>query len=273
MLSGRDYLNDYRALLPREINNVTVIELKELLDNRYIEEVIDGNGKACSAKVTAKKIGKNEYEYYSCLICDDYQTEGEACEFDENNNVTEDTKNYEVKVEDIGDYEIDADGVYIVEQGEAFQLPYGKAYYQGKLVSDKVEGKPKTIDTNKLGTTKVSYVYQGAKAEITVKVVDRVKPSIPQVVLRKDSKDGNMYAGGWYSGNIYEEYKSTDYSKVGIVGSGIDRYEISKDGESYEELESNYHISTENGEYSYYVRSIDKSGNIGDSNTYSLKID
>ena len=273
--SGKDYLNDYRALLPREIGNVTVIELKELTSNNYIKNVVDSNNKACDARVTAKKIGKNEYEYYSCLDCgSSYQTEGEACSFSEDNNITTDTKNYEIKV-DSGNYEIDADGVYIVDQGKDFTLPLGKAYYKGQLVSDKVEPKPKTIDTNKLGTTNVTYVYQGATASITVKVVDRVAPSIPQVVLRKNNSTGNIYTGGWYSGNIYQEYLSTDYSKPGIMGSGVKEYQISTDNSTFTALSRNNQTTTVNGSHTYYVKSMDKSEyeNISNSNTYSFKID
>ena len=271
--SGKDYLNDYRALLPREIGNVTVIELKELTSNNYIKNVVDSNNKACDARVTAKKTGKNEYEYYSCLDCgSSYQTEGEACSFSEDNNITTDTKNYEIKV-DSGSYDVGADGVYIVNQGANFTLPLGKAYYKGQLVSDKVEPKPKTIDTNKLGTTKVIYVYQGAIASITVKVVDRVAPSIPQVVLRKNNSTGNIYTGGWYSGDIYQEYLSTDYSKPGIMGSGVKEYQISTDNKTFTTLSRNNQITTINGTHTYYVKSIDKSGNIGNSNTYSFKID
>lgn len=273
--SGKDYLNDYRALLPREIGNVTVIELKELTSNNYIKNVVDSNNKACDARVTAKKTGKNEYEYYSCLDCgSSYQTEGEACSFSEDNNITTDTKNYEIKV-DSGNYEIDADGVYIVDQGKDFTLPLGKAYYKGQLVSDKVEPKPKTIDTNKLGTTNVTYVYQGATASITVKVVDRVAPSIPQVVLRKNNSTGNIYTGGWYSGDIYQEYLSTDYSKPGIMGSGVKEYQISTDNSTFTALSRNNQTMTVNGSYTYYVKSMDKSEyeNISNSNTYSFKID
>ena len=273
--SGKDYLNDYRALLPREIGNVTVIELKELASNNYIKNVVDSNNKACDARVTAKKTGKNEYEYYSCLDCgSSYQTEGEACSFSEDNNITTDTKNYEIKV-DSGSYDVGADGVYIVNQGANFTLPLGKAYYKGQLVSDKVEPKPKTIDTNKLGTTKVTYVYQGATASITVKVVDRVAPSIPQVVLRKNNSTGNIYTGGWYSGDIYQEYLSTDYSKPGIMGSGVKEYQISTDNSTFTALSRNNQTTTVNGSHTYYVKSMDKSEyeNISNSNTYSFKID
>ncbi len=273
--SGKDYLNDYRALLPREIGNVTVIELKELTSNNYIKNVVDSEGNQCDARVTAKKTGKNEYEYYSCLDCgSNYQTKGEACSFSEDNNITTDTKNYEIKVDNNNsNYEIDTNGVYIVDQGEKFTLPLGKAYYKGQLVNDKVEPKPKTIDTNKLGTTNVTYVYQGATASITVKVVDRVAPSIPQVVLRKNNSTGNIYTGGWYSGDIYQEYLSTDYSKPGIMGSGVKEYQISNDNKAFTTLSRNNQTTTINGSYTHYVRSVDKSGNVGNSNTYTIKID
>lgn len=280
MLSGRDYLNDYRALLPKEVGNVTVIELKELTDNKYIENVVDSNGDKCTARVVAKKISKNDYEYYACLSCPDYNSggdEGEACKYDENNNITAETKNYKVVV--------DPDS-YVIEQGEDFNLPYGKAYYMQngdeKLVSDKVVGNPKTINTNKLGKTTVTYVYKGAKKEVTVEVVDTAKPDVPQVVLKYDDKNGKVYRGGWYSGDIYAEFKSTDYSKEGVTGSGIDNYQIKKADASDTEYvilkdknnkNVNYYLYTENGEQSYYVRSVDKSRNISDSNTYSLKID
>ena len=273
--SGKDYLNDYRALLPREIGNVTVIELKELTSNNYIKNVVDSNNKTCDARVTAKKIGKNEYEYYSCLDCgNNYQTAGEACYFDENENVTTDTKNYEIKVDhNNSNYEIDVNGAYIIDQGEDFTLPEAQAYYKGQLTSGKVIPKPRVIDTNKLGTTKVTYAYQGATTDITVKVVDRVAPSSPQIVLRQENSTGNIYTGGWYSGNIYQEYLSTDYSKPGIIGSGIKEYQISNDNKTFNTLTRNNQTTLENGSHTYYVRSIDKSGNVGNSNTYTIKID
>ncbi len=152
-------------------------------------------------------------------------------------------------------------------------MPLAKVYYKGQLVSDKVAPKPKTIDTNKLGTTNVTYVYQGATASIIVKVVDRVAPSIPQVVLRKNNSTGNIYTGGWYSGDIYQEYLSTDYSKPGIMGSGVKEYQISNDNKAFTALSSNNQTTTINGSYTHYVRSVDKSGNVGNSNTYTIKID
>ncbi len=278
LLAGRDYLADYRTLLPREIGNVTVIDPEELIKNGYLDgntegieedgKIKDENGKECSARVVAKRLANNKYEYDTCLICEDYQTEGEACSYDENNNVTEETKYYQVEVER---------DTYEVGQGEPFELPYGQAYYtkDGKkeLVEEKVVGNPRIINTNKLGKTKVRYAYKGAYQEITVEVVDQVAPSIPEVVLRYENEKGNLYRDNWYSGDIYQEFQSLDYSKPGVMGSGIDHYEISTDGEHYEKIEGNHQTTNENGKHTYYVRSVDRKGNTGEAKQYSFKID
>ena len=264
ILAGRDYLNDYRTLYPKEIGNVTVIELSELVNNRYLEEVTDTNGKTCEGKMIAKKIAKNNYEYYSCLICEEYKTKGTNCEYSEDNNITAETKNYKVEIEQIS---------YTINQGEKFDLPKAKAYYLGQLVDSNVIGSPKIIDTNKLGTTTVTYAYKGAKKTITVTVVDNVKPSMPQVALRNDNASGNKYNGNWYSGNIYVELKATDYTKNNLVGSGISYYEISKDEENWQKLTGNTTTISDLGDTTYYVRSIDKAGNISENNTFNVKID
>ncbi len=42
LLAGRDYLADYRTLLPREIGNVTVIDPEELIKNGYLDGNTEG---------------------------------------------------------------------------------------------------------------------------------------------------------------------------------------------------------------------------------------
>ena len=264
LLSGRDYLNDYKTLFPKEIGNVTVVPLNELLINNYVDPVLDSNKKECDAKFTVKKVDKNQYEYYSCLICDNYKTEGDFCNYTEEDNVTPETKNYKVEVDK--DY-------YMVEQGKTFELPYARAYYLNELVSDKVVGSPRIIDTNKLGVTVVTYSYQGAKKQIKVEVIDSVSPSIPQVVLKKENENGSIYKGGWVNTNIYALFKSTDYTKNNLNGSGVSYYGISKDGKSWTKIDGNGHLMTEEGDYNYFVRSVDKAGNVSPANSYNVKID
>ena len=264
LLSGRDYLNDYKTLFPKEIGNVTVVPLNELLINNYVDPVLDSNKKECDAKFTVKKVDKNQYEYYSCLICDNYKTEGDFCNYTEEDNVTPETKNYKVEVDK--DY-------YTVEQGKTFELPYARAYYLNELVSDKVVGSPRIIDTNKLGVTVVTYSYQGAKKQIKVEVIDSVSPSIPQVVLKKENENGSIYKGGWVNTNIYALFKSTDYTKDNLNGSGVSYYEISKDGKNWTKIDGNGHLMTEDGDYNYFVRSVDKARNVSPANSYNVKID
>lgn len=261
--AGRDYISDYDTLLPREIGNVTILSLNELVSNKYLDKVVDSKGNSCEAKVAVKKVAKKEYEYYSCLICEDYQSEGDNCGYSEDTNITSETKNYSIEVEK--DH-------YTINQGEPLTLPYAKAYYLGELVSSIVSGNPNQIDTNKVGTTTVTYAFRGAKKDVIVDVIDTVKPSIPEVTLKNDSATGNAYNGKWYSGDIYAEFLSTDYTKPGIVGSGINYYELSKNGTTWEKVNSNY-LFTESGEFTYYIRSVDKSGNVSETNSFTVKID
>ena len=57
------------------------------------------------------------------------------------------------------------------------------------------------------------------------------------------------------------------------MGSGVKEYQISNDNKVFTALSSNNQTTTINGSYTHYVRSVDKSGNVGNSNTYTIKID
>ncbi len=264
LLAGRDYLDDYRTLYPTEIGNVTVVDLDELVTNQKVDEVVDSNGNTCSGKIIARKVKQDQYEYYSCLICDGYQTVSENCNYTEDDNITPETKNYKIVVDQ---------EQYTVEQGQEFEVPKAKVYYFDELETDSLTGNPRIIDTNTLGTTTVTYSYKGQKKSITVTVVDKVKPSIPQVVLRYDNSKGRSYKGEWYRSNIYVEYSSTDYTKKNLEGSGVAYYEVSSDNKSWKKLTANYQIHSDNGNFTYYVRSVDQAGNTSDSNSYNVKID
>lgn len=80
LISARDYTADYRTILPRKIDDTTVIKLSELVNNQYIDEILDSDSNSCDGKVIVKKTSKNNYEYYSCLICENYKTTGDYCE-------------------------------------------------------------------------------------------------------------------------------------------------------------------------------------------------
>lgn len=82
IISAKDYLSDYKALLPREIGNSTVVTLDELVNNSYIDKIVDENGKGCSGKIIVEKSSRKQYSYYTCLNCENYKSSNSKC----NNN-------------------------------------------------------------------------------------------------------------------------------------------------------------------------------------------
>lgn len=279
LLAGKEYLNDYKVLLPRVIGNVEVIELDELTSNKYIKNVVDHNNKKCKATVTVKKITESKYEYYSCLKCEGYESKSENCGFNEDDNVAAGSVDYTIKVNDY----------YEVEQGTDFTLPIGEVYYKEQKIAI-ANPRPKVIDTNTIGETKVTYLYKQAKKIVTVKVVDKTKPTKPIVAMTKGSLSGYVYTSGWYWGSIYQSFNSNDYASnsESLLGSGIDYYAVSTDGgKNYTKITGtggaigsvisssgvNYLVTTKSGEYNFYVKSVDKAGNESDVTSYSFKID
>ena len=95
--AGMDYLETYRTLLPMEIGNVTVIDLDELVANKYIDPVKDKNGTECTGKVIVRKRKKDSYDYQSYLKCSDYETAGDLADVTEDDNKYPDTNDYEVE--------------------------------------------------------------------------------------------------------------------------------------------------------------------------------
>ena len=67
--AGMDYLETYRSLLPKVNGGITIVSLKELVENKYMDSVNDEEGKPCTGQVAIKRLKNKNYEYYSCLIC------------------------------------------------------------------------------------------------------------------------------------------------------------------------------------------------------------
>ena len=264
-VSGMDYMESYRTLLPRQINHVTVVELDELVDNKYIDPVLDEKGNTCTGQVAIKKLRNNNYEYHSCLVCGEYySSEEQECDFDESKNEYADSALYTIEV---------PVGPFKVGQLETFVAPYAKVYYNGQLIKDDLEGKPKKLDTTKIGTYEIKYFYHGATGSIFVEVEDNTEPSKAQVVLKYDNKNGKNYKGNWYSGNVYAEYKATDYTKKGIEGSGIAYYETKTENGEWTRIDSDSETITTEGNYTRYVRAVDNGGMVGPEMSYNIKID
>ena len=211
--SARDYLIDYRSLYPREIGNTATISGDELLNNKYITNINDEDGKKCDATVIVEKTDKDEYDYHVCLQCgDNYSSSEEVCNMVGNQGQT---KNYVIEVDTFPTE---------VRQGDDLTLPKGKVYEvengNKTLITDNLDSTPKTIDTTVLGTTNVRWIYRYKSTNPTsVRVVDKVAPERPTVKLKYP--DGTQYQGRNSNGNInvtarsiIMEITSRDYACV-----------------------------------------------------------
>ncbi len=77
LLAGSDYFMDNRGELP-VASNYSEINLNELIDKKYIEEVKSKNGNICAGKIVAYK-ENGSYKYEVCLDCGDYKSAGTYC--------------------------------------------------------------------------------------------------------------------------------------------------------------------------------------------------
>lgn len=74
-LAGKNYVNDYKNELPKEIGKIQKIELKKLQDKNYISDVVDYKKESCytdKSYVLVHKVSQTKYKYYVYLECPDY---------------------------------------------------------------------------------------------------------------------------------------------------------------------------------------------------------
>ena len=277
-IAAANYVEEYRALLPRQIGHVNEIGLNELVESRFIDELKDENGDSCTGKVIVEKTKKDSYEYYACLECGEngryYKSANTNCGKSITDNKYADSEQY-----DLVPVQLD----YSVAQFENFtsDIPQVKVYKNNNGVREDVlgegnylEGNPKQVDTTTLGVKPIVYYYHGRTITVNVHVYDDTPPSAPSVAMVK-AIDNKIYDGSWYSGDIIASFKSTDYSAKGVKGVGIDYYEVSATGEegTYTRLDNNTETLTGEGEYTRYVRAVDKDGHVGPATSYVLRID
>ena len=264
--AAANYLEDYRALLPREIGHVSEIDIVELVQYKYIDTIKDEKGNACSGKVIAEKVKKDSYEYYACLNCGSYYvSKDKNCSKSINDNIYADSADYTIVTDQTE---------YVVNQFDTFtsDIPNAQVFKNGELILSGLEGQPHKVDTSNIGQKQIVYYYHGVTHKVNVIIKDNTPPSAVSVNLTK-VKDKKKYNGKWYSGDILATFKATDFSGKGISGSGIDYYEVSDDGITFTPITGNKQKLTVEGEYTKYVRAVDKNGNISEAVAYTVKID
>ena len=225
-VAGRDYVIDYKSLLPREIGNSTVISVEELVLNNYIDELIDEDKNPCTGNLMIVKKDKNEYDYHVCLQCNDkYTSDEEYCEEVESsgNNTA-------------AQYTITLNGnvTEVVDQCQSLSLPTASVYQtiNGKntLINGNLKSVPTNVDTTILGETTVKWSYRYKSISKTVRVDDNVAPITPTVKITY--LNGSEYVGRRADGSpnitnkdLIMTVSSHDYACQSIYpnldGSGI----------------------------------------------------
>jgi len=276
-VAASNYVDEYKALLPRQIGHVSEVYLDELVESKFIDELKDENGDKCTGKVIIEKVKKNDYEYYACIECGTngkyYKSKNTNCSRTILDNkypdsdlyyLVAETQNFDLSQMDIFDSKDAHVKVYkkISETESEPVLPEGEY----------LEGTPKQIKMTDLGEKEVIYYYHGATLVVKVTGKDDIPPSKPEVTITK-ANDTKMYNGKWCNDDVLVTFKSTDYAAKGIKGSGVDHYEVSEDGINFVRIDGNNEILTEEGIYTKYVRAVDRQGNISEVNTYTVKID
>ena len=223
LAAGKDYVLDYRSLLPREINGSTIITSDELVKNNYIEELKDEDGNPCNGQVTVIKTGKSNYDYLVCLTCGKrYQSESGQCEYVGSNGSA---KNYTINLNGPLPSTVNQVDVVTIPTAQVIEVTDGGT----RVIDDLLEGVPKSIDTTVLGTTTISWVYRAKRLTKSIRVVDSVAPVIDSVYLAYVS--AASYDGAITNKNLSIHISARDYACIAgsdcrkrypnLEGSGI----------------------------------------------------
>ena len=75
--SGKEFFSDNRIYLPHRLLEASIVDVNTLLEDKYMKSFKDYNGNKCeneNSYVIAIKMGRDKYEYHSCVKCldDDY---------------------------------------------------------------------------------------------------------------------------------------------------------------------------------------------------------
>lgn len=141
----------------------------------------------------------------------------------------------------------------------------------------------KTYTSNATGTVyvkdKVGNLSNGI--DFTIDNTDKTAPSAPKVVLVNNNWE-EISGDAWYNYNVFvsgstDENSAIPSSKDNEGGSGIAKYQISKDNQTW--VDWNYHWADDHygilndGVYYRYIRAIDNAGNISEVTKKTIKID
>lgn len=280
LAAGRDYVLDYKSLLPREINGSTVVTSDELVKNNYIEEPKDEEGNSCNGQVTIIKTGKSNYDYLVCLSCGKkYQSETEQCEYVSSNG---NAKDYEIHLNE--------QLPTTVNQGDSVTIPTAQVVEKTndgtRVIDDRLEGTPKSIDTTSLGTNTISWTYRSQRLTKVVQVVDSVSPVVESFHLSYVSAAD--YDGTITNKDLVIHISAHDYACIAgsdcrrrypnLEGSGIKAVYYKEKSATewmiYNTTRTNITIPIEDSLWGEIeVKVVDGSGNSSTVQTFQVQMD
>ena len=275
--SGQDFFNDYHANLPKEIGQVSKVDVNTLTDQKYITEILGTDKKSCEGSVITQKLANGKYSYTACLKCDKqsdgsykYESSNRECGYNPDNN-----SKYVIKIDGLGE-----NTTTQTAQAQSYTVPSAHVYVNDQPLAIELKPTPSSINTDILGINKIYYTYKSEVKELSVRVYDPKKPELANITATANGV--NIGSGVYTANDVSIKLSSTDWTTATVYGSGINYFEYQLNGGTKEQLtptttdNKTFTLTktfTSTGIYNISVKAVDKEGNVSDAKTFVVKID
>jgi len=64
-----DFFADNRNFLPKQVGATRELDIQELINKNYLEQIVDTKKKKCTGKAIVLKKEANQYDYKICITC------------------------------------------------------------------------------------------------------------------------------------------------------------------------------------------------------------
>lgn len=64
-----DFFSDHRNYFPKETGKTREINLQDLINQHYLEQIVDANKQSCTGTAKVTRRGSNQYDYKVCIKC------------------------------------------------------------------------------------------------------------------------------------------------------------------------------------------------------------
>lgn len=272
VLAAKDYFADYRSKLPKEISDTTFVTLKELIDNKYIDDVKDLKNIKCGfsgSKVIVQKLDAKNYSYRVVLSCDDYHSRYSDIIFNPNEKVSTEPIVVKIKItdtDDVSSYKYR----YIIYKDDVSYKESDYADYNGEF----------SITLNEVGNYRIKVIAQYKDGSDTITF--NKMSSIYSYFMEEDIEDNmvpmrpvitNPNDGKWVNAVYDVSFKTeTDSKYIGYWQYSYDNFTWnSYDNSAVNTFKSD--VFNTNMNQDFYVRVCSKKGKCSLYSKTNIKID